>query len=83
MNTLKWVRPGYGFVPKFPVAGKLLVNGQDESPIFTFLKARCPSPFGMIANRSDITWTPIRNNDLSWNFSKWTIDHNGQPFRRY
>ena len=37
----------------------------------------------MIANRTDITWTPIRNNDISWNFSKWLIDHNGQPFRRY
>ncbi|XP_065051310.1 glutathione peroxidase 2-like [Rhopilema esculentum] len=83
LNTLKHVRPGYGFVPNFPLTGKLLVNGQSESPIFTFLKARCPSPFGLIANRSDITWTPIRNNDVSWNFSKWLIDHNGQPFRRY
>lgn len=46
-------------------------------------QARCPSPFGLIANRTDITWTPIRNNDISWNFSKWLIDHNGQPFRRY
>lgn len=83
MNTLKYVRPGYGFVPNFPLVGKLEVNGMYESPIFTFLKARCPSPFGLIANRSDISWTPIRNNDLSWNFSKWLIDHNGQPFRRY
>ena len=46
-------------------------------------QARCPSPFGLIANRTDITWTPIRNNDISWNFSKWLIDHTGQPFRRY
>ena len=38
MNTLKYVRPGYGFVPDFPVVGKLDVNGQHESPIFTFLK---------------------------------------------
>eukprot|EP00794_Sanderia_malayensis_P016926 gene16926-18633_t len=83
MNTLKYVRPGYGFEPDFPITGKLSVNGQNESPIFTFLKARCSSPFGLIANITDITWTPIRNNDISWNFSKWTIDHTGQPFRRY
>lgn len=38
MNTLKYVRPGYGFEPNFPVTGKLEVNGQYESSIFTFLK---------------------------------------------
>lgn len=38
---------------------------------------------GLIANRSDVTWTPIRNNDISWNFQKWLIKHDGQPFRRY
>lgn len=83
MNTLKYVRPGYGFEPNFPLAGKLKVNGQDESPIFTYLKARCAAPMGLIANRTDITWTPIRNNDISWNFGKWLIGHDGHPFRRY
>ena len=38
---------------------------------------------GLIANRSDVTWTPIRNNDISWNFQKWLIRHDGQPYRRY
>lgn len=38
---------------------------------------------GLIANRSDITWQPIRNNDISWNFQKWLIKHDGQPFKRY
>ena len=46
-------------------------------------KARCPAPMGLIANRSDITWTPIRNNDISWNFQKWLVKHDGQPFKRY
>jgi glutathione peroxidase len=83
MNTLKYVRPGYGFVPKFPLAGKADVNGKDELPIFTFLKGRCPTPMGLIANRTDITWTPIRNNDISWNFQKWLIASDGHPYRRY
>lgn len=82
-NCLKYVRPGDGFVPTFPLAGKGDVNGVNENPVFTFLKARCPAPMGLIANRSDITWTPIRNNDISWNFQKWLIKPDGQPFKRY
>ena len=83
MNTLKYVRPGYGFVPNFPLSGKLHVNGNYEHPVFTFLKNRCESPMGLIANRSDITWTPIRNNDISWNFQKWLISSDGHPYKRY
>lgn len=83
MNCLKYVRPGYGFVPNFPLAGKGHVNGINESPVFTYLKARCPAPMGLIANRTDITWTPIRNNDISWNFQKWLIKSDGHPYRRY
>lgn len=51
--------------------------------MFFSFKARCASPMGLIANRSDVTWTPIRNNDISWNFQKWLIRHDGHPFRRY
>jgi len=83
MNCLKYVRPGYGFIPNFPLSGKLFVNGKDEDPVFTFLKSRCASPMGLIANRTDITWTPIRNNDISWNFQKWLVGSDGHPYRRY
>jgi len=83
MNCIKYVRPGFGFVPAFPLAKKGDVNGMYEQPIYTFLKARCPAPMGLIANRSDITWQPIRNNDISWNFQKWLIKHDGQPYKRY
>lgn len=83
MNCLKYVRPGFGFVPNFPLSGKLKVNGHEESPVFTFLKSRCPAPMGLIANRTDITWTPIRNNDISWNFAKWLVSSNGHPYKRF
>jgi len=83
MNCLKYVRPGYGFIPNFPLSGKLEVNGKDEHDIFTYLKGRCAAPMGLIANRTDITWTPIRNNDISWNFQKWLIGSDGHPYRRY
>lgn len=83
MNCLKYVRPGYGFVPNFPLSGKLQVNGRDESPVFTFLKSRCSAPMGLIANRTDIIWSPIRNNDISWNFAKWLVKSDGHPYKRY
>lgn len=83
LSCVKHVRPGFGFVPAFPLAKKGDVNGIFEQPIYTFLKARCPAPMGLIANRSDITWQPIRNNDISWNFQKWLINHDGQPSKRF
>ena len=53
MNTLKWVRPGYGFVPKFPLVGKIEVNGQYESSIFTFLKV------SLCCTSIDIKWNYV------------------------
>lgn len=41
LNILKYVRPGGGFVPKFPVFGKVEVNGLNEEPLFTYLKVVC------------------------------------------
>lgn len=41
LNILQYVRPGGGFVPKFPVFGKVEVNGLNEDPLFTYLKVLC------------------------------------------
>ena len=38
MNCIKYVRPGFNFVPAFPLAKKGDVNGMFEQPIYTFLK---------------------------------------------
>lgn len=38
LDILKYVRPGGGFVPKFPVFGKVEVNGSNEDPLFAYLK---------------------------------------------
>lgn len=38
LNILKYVRPGGEFVPKFPVFGKVEVNGLNEEPLFAYLK---------------------------------------------
>ena len=38
MNGLKYVRPGGGFEPNFPLFQKIQVNGAQEDPIYTFVK---------------------------------------------
>lgn len=38
LPALKYVRPGNGFVPKFPLFEKVDVNGDNEQALFTFLK---------------------------------------------
>ena len=35
---LRFVRPGSGFEPNFELTEKVKVNGEDEHPLFTFLK---------------------------------------------
>lgn len=84
MNCLKYVRPGKGFVPNFPLSKKLHVNGKDENPLFTFLKKDCPAPAGLVAKDKDaILWSPVRSNDVRWNFQKFLIGHTGRPEKRY
>lgn len=83
MNGLKYVRPGHGFVPNFPLFEKRDVNGKKEDKIYSFFKSRCPAPDGFIDDLSNIRWSPVRNNDINWNFEKILIDHDGQPFARY
>ena len=38
LNTLKYVRPGDGYEPKFTITGKMTINGDEEDPFWTFLK---------------------------------------------
>ncbi|KAJ8526117.1 hypothetical protein ON010_g15064 [Phytophthora cinnamomi] len=52
----------------FPLFEKHDVNGSNARPIFTYLKAKLPGTFG---------------NYIKWNFTKFLVDRNGQPFKRY
>lgn len=82
-NGLKYCRPGHGYEPNFPLFKKRDVNGLKEDKIFTFLKANCPRKDGYINDLSKIKWSPVKNNDISWNFVKFLIDHKGRPLRRF
>ncbi|KAK1931393.1 putative phospholipid hydroperoxide glutathione peroxidase 6 [Phytophthora citrophthora] len=52
----------------FPLLEKHDVNGSNARPVFTYLKAKLPGTFG---------------NYIKWNFTKFLVDRNGQPFKRY
>ncbi|MBA5791868.1 glutathione peroxidase [Flavobacterium sp. xlx-214] len=52
----------------FPVFEKVLVNGKNAHPLFKFLKAELP---GFITN------------GIKWNFTKFLIDKNGNPIKRF
>lgn len=52
----------------FPMFSKIDVNGAQAHPIFKYLKKELP---GMITN------------NIKWNFTKFVIDRNGQPVKRF
>jgi len=83
LNCLKYVRPGSGFVPSFQLMAKGDVNGANEQPIFTWLKSSCGWPPLIMDETEFIDWSPVRSGDIGWNFNKFIIDKNGNPYKRY
>ncbi|KAJ8365710.1 hypothetical protein SKAU_G00145410 [Synaphobranchus kaupii] len=83
LNVLSYVRPGGGFIPKFPIFGKLEVNGQHEDPLFTYLKESLPYINPVIGDIKKFYWTPVNVNDIRWNFEKFLVHADGIPLRRY
>eukprot|EP01113_Clastostelium_recurvatum_P048060 TRINITY_DN8665_c0_g1_i2.p1 TRINITY_DN8665_c0_g1~~TRINITY_DN8665_c0_g1_i2.p1 ORF type:complete len:144 (-),score=22.75 TRINITY_DN8665_c0_g1_i2:250-681(-) len=83
LNGLKYVRPGSGYVPLFPLMEKSLVNGATINPVYTWLRARCPGTTTTIGDPQYISWSPIDANDITWNFEKFLIDTSGHAVRRY
>lgn len=52
----------------FPMFAKVDVNGDNAHPLFSYLKSALP---GFITNR------------VKWNFTKFVIDAEGNPVKRY
>ena len=52
----------------FPMFAKVDVNGENAHPLFSYLKSALP---GFITNR------------VKWNFTKFVIDSEGNPVKRY
>ncbi|MFA0964995.1 glutathione peroxidase [Roseivirga sp. BDSF3-8] len=53
----------------FPMFGKVEVNGQNAHPIFQYLKSKLSG--GIFGSR------------IKWNFTKFLIDPDGRPVRRF
>jgi glutathione peroxidase len=53
----------------FPLFAKIDVNGRGTHPIYRYLKSACPGWLGTKA--------------IKWNFTKFLIDRQGQPVRRF
>lgn len=87
LNSLKQIRPGGGYEPNFPLFEKCEVNGEKEHPLFTFLKEKLPVPFddsvSLMADPKSIIWSPVKRNDVSWNFEKFLVRADGVPYKRY
>lgn len=52
----------------FPLFAKIDVNGDNEAPLYTFLKAKQGELLG---------------SDIKWNFAKFLVDRQGQPVARF
>lgn len=82
LNILRYVRPGNGFVPKFDLTQKLLVNGLGTDGIWSSLKGSCPAPQDILSAVSP-SWTPITREDVAWNWESVLVGRDGQPLQRF
>lgn len=52
----------------FQMFSKIEVNGENAHPLFKYLKSELKGTFG---------------NELKWNFTKFVLDKNGRPVKRF
>ncbi len=87
LSSLANVRPGGGFKPHCVMFDVVDVNGENEHPLFTWLKEELPVPADqpdlLIKDPRFIWWKPVKRTDVGWNFEKFLLDHKGRPRRRY
>lgn len=82
-NGIKYVRPGNGFTPNFPIFKKIDVNGEKEHPLYIYLKKFCPPTRDAFAPQEKLFYTPLNSRDIRWNFEKFLINRHGKPVTRY
>ena len=77
---------------KFPQFDKIDVNGANESPLFTYLKAQKGfSGFDLNDQRGKFMDEMLRKqdadydkkSDIKWNFTKFLVSRDGQVLKRY
>ncbi|TEA36048.1 hypothetical protein DBR06_SOUSAS810191, partial [Sousa chinensis] len=83
LPTLKYVRPGGGFVPNFQLFEKGDVNGEKEQKFYTFLKNSCPPTSELLGSPDRLFWDPMKVHDIRWNFEKFLVGPDGVPIMRW
>ena len=82
MNGIRYVRPGNNFTPLLTeIFEKVEVNGDNEIPLYTYLKDTCGLTFTEYS--SGLYYDPKRVGDIYWNFEKFLIGRDGKPYTRY
>jgi len=84
MNGIRHVRPGNGFEPQLDyIFEKTDVNGENEIPIYSFMKDSCGPTFTQFSRSDRLFYEPMKIGDIAWNFEKFLIDRDGRPYARY
>jgi glutathione peroxidase len=65
-ETTQFCQMNYGV--NFPIFAKIDVNGENEDPLFTFLKEQKKG---------------VLSKNIKWNFTKFLVDSNGKVIERY
>jgi len=68
-EILEFVQENFGAKDKFAWFEKSHVNGRDAREVYSFLKRQLPEEDG--------------TKDISWNFAKFLVDHEGRVVKRY
>jgi len=74
----------------FDQLAKIEVNGENESPLYTFLKAEMPTE-EVKGIKNKLTMAAIgkmsksvtKDSDIKWNFTKFLVDKQGNVVKRY
>ena len=75
---------------QFDQLAKIEVNGENEDPLYTYLKKEMPNEeVKGIKNKmamkaiKKISTTAKNEKDINWNFTKFLVDRNGKVVKRY
>ncbi|OWF48102.1 Glutathione peroxidase 3 [Mizuhopecten yessoensis] len=81
MDGIEYVRPGNGFRPAFNLTEKIDVNGENQHPLYGYMKEFCPTTDHYY--RSYTHYAPFAINDVHWNFEKFLVGRDGRVVSRY
>ena len=73
----EFCKKNYGVT--FPMAGKVSVKGDDIDPLFKWLVQQSNEMAKNLPtdNSKDLAWRDYLRNPITWNFTKFLIDENG------